>query len=311
MVETNITTESMSAPRVKPSAQKISRPTWGYNRAGGRALAALVLLAGVGPAPAAAQGHSIFLPNDVAPFEFPLASPRTSAMVGRVVYVSRGESLFGAEWEAEPALGEIWPLLAVSRGRVPLNLHLGSEVYGRFSLADKSSALISNDWHVNAILTADLPHWRLALEGYHESSHLGDEYRDKSGVPRVDWSREILGVWARYTTGPVQLQANASYAAISTPDVGRGTVALAADYRGRRGALLGGTAQPILALYADSHQFVDWRLTWSGRAGIRVADPTDRRGIAFLLTFLDGMSPQRQFYASKTRYVGFEVRFDL
>ena len=30
-----------------------------------------------------------------------------------------------------------------------------------------------------------------------------------------------------------------------------------------------------------------------------------------LLTFLDGRSPLRQFYTEKTRYFGFEVRFDL
>jgi hypothetical protein len=251
----------------------------------------------------------VVLPDDVASFEFPLASPRTSAMVGRIIHVSRGESRFGGEWEGEPALGEIWPLLALGRGRVPVTLHLGTEVYARFSLADKGSALISNDFHVNAIVTADFKRWRLALEGYHESSHLGDEYRDRFAVSRVNWSREILGLWAGYTVGGLTLRGNASYAAIDALDLGRGAVALGADYRGGGSKALGGVA-PVFGFYADAQAYTDWEVTVSGRAGFQLAG-NGRRGMALLLTYLDGMSPQRQFYLTKSRYAGVEVRFDL
>ena len=261
--------------------------------------------------PAGAQGRSIPLPNDAPPFEFPLASSRTSAMVGRVIYASRGESKFGAEAEAEAALGELWPILAVHRGRFPMTLHFGAEVYGRFSLGDASSALISNDWHVNAILTADLHRLRLAAEAYHESSHLGDEYRDRFPGPRVDWSREIVGLWASYRAGLVRLHANASYAAIDAMDVGRGAFSAAADYQGKPGGVFGGSARTVLAVNADAQAYTNWKLTWSGRAGFRFADPQSRRGFALLLTFLNGYSPQRQFFREKARYYGVEVRFDL
>jgi hypothetical protein len=290
-------------------SQKLRHRGTGFNR---RLPAALALvLAFQGPATAAAQRSSVFLPGDVQTFEFPLASPRTSAIVGRVIHVGHGESQFGAEWEAEPALGEVWPLLAMGRGKVPLTLHLGSIVYGRFSLGDPSSAMISNDWHVNLILTADFRKLRLALEGYHESSHLGDEYRDRFPGPRVNWSREIVGLWARYQIGRAQLHGNVSYAAIDATDVGRGAIVLAAEHYGKRGAILGGTAQTILALHADAQAYTDWEVTWSGRAGIRLADPIGRRGFAFLLTFLDGFSNQRQFFLAKSRYAGIEVRFDM
>jgi len=295
--------------RRRPGAgarKKLSPARDRYNRAVplGAGLVLGLLLA----PPAGAQSHRVIFPDDVASFEFPLASPRTSAMVGRIMTVREGESRFGPEWEAEPALGEIWPLLALGRGKVPVTLHLGTEVYSRFSMADKSSALISTDFHVNAILTADFKHWRLALEGYHESSHLGDEYRDRFGTPRVNWSREIVGLWAGYTTGGLTVRGNASYAAIDALDLGRGAVALGADYVGAKA--LAGFA-PIVGLHADSQAYTDWEVTWSGRAGIRLADAVGRRGMAILLTYLDGMSPQRQFYSSKSRYYGVEVRFDL
>lgn len=265
----------------------------------------------LGARDAEGQARSIFLPNDAAPFEFPLASARTSAMVGRVIHVSRGESQFGSEWEGEPAIGEILPLLAVNRGRVPVTLHFGAEIYGRFSLGDQASALISNDWHVNAILTADMRRWRLAAEAYHESSHLGDEYRDRFPGPRVNWSREILGLWVSYRAGLVRIHTNASYAAIDAMDLKRGALSAAADYQGKPGGLLGGSARTILAVNADAQGYTDWDVTWSGRAGFRFADPIGRRGFAVLLTFLDGTSTQRQFFRSKSRYLGFEVRFDL
>ena len=233
-------------------------------------------------------------------------------MVGRIFYVDRGETLFGKEWEAEAGLGEIWPLIAFSRGRSPITLHLGTEVTGRFSLGDAASAMISSDWQVNLLLTADLKQTRLGLEALHESSHLGDEYADRFSTSRVNWSREIMGLWAQSAVGPVLLSANASYALIDALDLPPMGVSLGADYRGKRGRVVGGgSAQAILALHADMQEYTDWNVTLSGRAGIRFADPQGRRGFAMLLTFLDGMSPQRQFFLSKSRYFGLEVRFDL
>ncbi|MGH7561127.1 MAG: DUF1207 domain-containing protein [Gemmatimonadales bacterium] len=275
----------------------------------------IAVVAGLGLAgvlvPARAGAQSWVLPRDVPPFELPLASPRTSALVGRIIHLSRGESRFGAEWEAEPALGEILPLFALSRGRVPVVIHLGAEVYGRFSLADGTSAHISNDWHVNLIGTARVRSWQFAFEAYHESSHLGDEYRDRFEVPRLDWSRGILGVWLGYTIGGLDLRGNASYAALDALDLERSALALAADYRGRPGWLLGAATQAIAALHADAQAYTDWRPTYSGRAGVRFSEARASRGLAVLLTFLSGQSTQRQFYSRRSRYVGVEVRFDL
>ena len=295
---------------VESSGKKLRRNLTPYNTVGRLALPMFWVT--VCALPAAAQARSIPLPNDIAPFEFPLASARTTAMVGRVFYASRGESKFGAEAEAEAGLGEMWPILAVHRGKVPVTLHMGAEVYGRFSLGDAASALISNDWHVNAILTADFKRLRLAAEAYHESSHLGDEYSDRyPEQPRVNWSREIIGLWASYRAGLLKLHANASYAGIDAINVGRGAFSAAVDYRGKPGGILGGSAGTVWAVNADAQEYNNWKVTWSGRAGARFADPQGRRGIALLLTFLDGYSSQRQFFREKSRYYGVEVRFDL
>ena len=74
-----------------------------------------------------------------------------------------------------------------------MTLGFGTQVYGRFSLGDRKSALISNDWVVGINTTAVLGAWRLTGEVYHESSHLGDEYGDRFGASRLDWTREVVG----------------------------------------------------------------------------------------------------------------------
>jgi len=84
----------------------------------------------------------------VPSFELPEASPRVHGLVGRVLSARQGDSRFGREGEAEVALGENLPVLALQQGRRPITLGFGSQVYARFSLSDSKSALISNDWVV-------------------------------------------------------------------------------------------------------------------------------------------------------------------
>ena len=115
----------------------------------------------------------------VPSFELPEASPRVHGLVGRLLSARHGDSRFGNEGEAEVALGENVPVLALREGRRPITLGFGSQVYARFSLSDSKSALISNDWVVGFNGTATVEPWAFTLELYHESSHLGDEYEDR------------------------------------------------------------------------------------------------------------------------------------
>src|SRR5439155_462089 len=113
-----------------------------------------------------------------------------------------------------PAVGENVPALALRRGPRPVTLGFGTQVYGRFSLGDRKSALISNDWVVGLNTTASLGAWTLTGEIYHESSHLGDEYGDRFGASRLDWTREVAAAWVTYGTGPVRVTGNLSYVLI-------------------------------------------------------------------------------------------------
>jgi hypothetical protein len=259
--------------------------------------------------PAAAQAR-IFPP--VPSFELPEASPRVHGLVGRLFSATRGDSRFGREAEAEVALGENFPLLALRRGPRPITLGFGSQVYGRFSLGDSKSAQISNDWVVGLNTTAKLGRWELTAELYHESSHLGDEYRDRFDATRLDWTREVVAGWASWRAGVWRFTGELSYALIDELHLPRSGGALAVDFRSRPiGTLLGGRLRPVGGVYLEAAAATDWRVSTSAKLGFAVASGPDGREVGIALIAHDGLSTQRQFFRNESRYIGAELRFDL
>lgn len=277
---------------------------WDNNARLGLAAAVGLLAATLPAAGAAAQ----FFPGGPT-FTHPLAHPRPTALYGRVLSVSRGESAFGAEREAEAGAGATIAVMRLGGGARPMSLGLGLGVVARFSLDDPRSALISTDWTVGLHAAAHLARWRLDLNVYHESSHLGDEYLDRFDAARVDWTREVGSVWASRSLGEAfTLHAQVSYALLDELDLARGAGGLGVDYRGRLGSALGATVRPIAGVYFESQAFARWRVTSTGRVG--VALDSGGRSVSISLVALDGLSSQRQFFGNRSRYVGLELRFD-
>jgi hypothetical protein len=248
----------------------------------------------------------------VPSFELPQASPRVHGLVGRILSARRGESDFGREAEAEVGVGENFPVFALRRGPRPITLGFGTQVYGRFSLGDRKSALISNDWVVGLNTTAALGAWTVTGEIYHESSHLGDEYGDRFGATRIDWTREVAAAWVTYGPGPVRVTGNLSWVLIDELHLKRPGAALAADWRGRPiGSLLGGRVRPVGGVFFEGAAATSWRISSSAKLGIAIAGADSGREIGIALIAHDGLSTQRQFFRRESRYFGAELRFDL
>lgn len=247
----------------------------------------------------------------VPSFELPEASPRVHGIVGRLLSARVGDSQFGREPEAEVGLGENFPVLALRRGAHPISLGFGAEAYGRFSLGDRKSALISNDWVVGLNTTAELGHWSLTGEIIHESSHLGDEYADRFDADRLDWTREVASAWVSYTTGHWRTTGSLSYVLIDELDLDRPGAALALDYRRSQGGrFLGAEVRPIGGLYFDAEAATAWRVSTSAKVGVAFHAPGGRE-IGFSVVAHTGLSTQRQFFRQESRYIGGELRFDL
>jgi hypothetical protein len=270
----------------------------------------LLLSAGLAMPPGAAAQQRLF--PRVPSFELPEASPRVHGLVGRLLAARTGDSRFGREGEAEVALGENIPLLALRRGPRPITLGFGSQVYARFSITDPKSALISNDWVVGFNGTALLNAWSLTLELYHESSHLGDEYEDHFNATRLDWTREVAVGWASYSTGPWKLTGGFSYTLVDQLGLERPGSSLGVDYRSKSGGqFLGTTVHPVAGVFVDANAATAWRVSSSAKVGLSLETTPGGKEIGFAVIGHTGLSTQRQFYREESRYVGVEVRFDL
>lgn len=256
----------------------------------------------------AAAQQRLFPP--VRSFELPEASPRVHGIVGRLISARRGDSRFGQEHEGEVVLGENFPLVSLKGGRWPIVLGLGSQVYGRFSLTDPKSALISTDWVVGINTTAALNAWALTLEVYHESSHLGDEYGDRFPADRLDWTREVLTGWASYRTGVWRFTAGASYVLLDQLDLPAPAGSFGIDYHGRSRRFLDGQVRPVAGLFTEASAATQWRASTSAKIGLAFATG-ENHDISLGLIAHDGLSTQRQFFRQESQYIGVEIRFDL
>jgi hypothetical protein len=268
-----------------------------------RGLALLLWLPGV----LAAQ-HRIF--PSVPSFERPEASPRVHGLAARFISARQGDSRFGNEAEAEVALGENFPVLALRRGDRPITLGFGSQVYARFSLTDGRDALISNDWVVGLNGTAIFGAWAFTVETYHESSHLGDEYEDRFDAERLDWTREVVAAWASHTRGSWRIMGSASYVLRDELRLQRLGGSFGLDFRPPR-LNGGGAIRPVGGIYFEANAATSWRVSGSFKAGVVLQATPGGREIGFAVIAHDGLSTQRQFFREESRYLGLEVRFDL
>jgi hypothetical protein len=231
--------------------------------------------------------------------------------VGRLLSTRRGESQFGNEREAEAVLGENVPLVTIRGGPRPVVLGIGSQVYGRFSLDDSKTALISVDWVAALNTTALLGPLAMTMQLYHESSHLGDEYGDRFQARRLDWSREVIAGWVSYEGSWWRATGGASYVLYDGLSLPRTALALGLDLGGGRHRMLAKPLEPVIGLYTEAAAATRWRLSTSAKLGLAFRGKEGARRVGVAVIAHDGLSTQRQFFRQESRYLGLELRFDL
>jgi len=246
----------------------------------------------------------------VRSFELPEASPRVYGLVGRVISARRGDSRFGQEHEGEVVVGENFPVLTLKGGRQPIVMGFGSQVYGRFSLSDSKTSLISTDWVVGLNTTAVFNPLVFTLEVYHESSHLGDEYGDRFPGDRIDWTREVLAGWASYVAGPWRFTMGSSYVLVDELRLPAVAGSFGLDFRGKSRRLLGGQVRPVAGLFTEAGAATRWRFSTSAKLGFAFAT-NGNHDVSVGLIAHNGLSTQRQFFREESQYIGMELRFDL
>lgn len=234
-----------------------------------------------------------------------------AGLAGRLLDASIGDNQFGPEREAEAAIGEDFPVFALRQGPRPITLGFGVEVFGRFSLDDSKSSMISNDWFVGLNTHFDLHPWELDLQVYHESSHLGDEYSATFNAKRLDWTREVLAAWIGYRTGPIRIMGSVNRVLIDELELEPWGGSLGLDYRVHAFHMGGQEVAVIAGIFGEATGASSWRVSNSAKLGL--AFPGARSGKELRLSLIghDGLSTQRQFFRARSRYIGMEIEFQL
>ncbi len=260
--------------------------------------------------PDTSAAQSRFFP-DVPSFEFPTASPRIAGLAGRILMASIGDNQFGAEREADAAIGEDFPILALRLGEKPISVGFNVEVFGRFSLEDSKSSLISNDWTVGFNTLLDLRPWEIDVQIYHESSHLGDEYATIFLARRLDWTREILATWVGYRAGSFRVLGGINRVLIDELHLQPWGVNLGVDYQGGAAHLAHQSVHLIAGVYSEGWAASSWLMSNSAKLGLAIPGAAAGKDLQFSIIAHDGLSTQRQFFRARSRYVGVEVEFQL
>ncbi len=269
-------------------------------------LAALMVL----PAAAGAQLTPRFLPRgNLIPSV--LADPREPVMGGRLIIVGEGATRFGSGVEGEADIGHTLPVYVLSGSSPDEAVVVGIQggVFARFSLDTHQRDLISTDWVFSIpLLILRESHW-VRIRYRHISSHLGDEYAERFGVERSDYSRDDLGVTAYRTVATgVGLYGGGSIGFNVHPrDADRlalsGGIELK-DTRPNHSTRLFGGAD----VYVD--QDSSWRPRVNLQAGVRFF--ADRpNSIRLVGEFLTGPSPQGEFHRDNATLITLGLYLEL
>lgn len=171
-----------------------------------------------------------------------------------------------------------------------------------------SSPLVSTDFRIGVPVTYCDGPWQFKTGYSHISSHLGDEYMIlHPGVKRINYVRDsIMFAVGYFYTENLRLFAELDYAIGVSDGAEPGELQFGFDYSPavRHGA-------PFLAAYGNLRQEVDYggffvvQTGWQWRGG--AAMHTFRLGVEYL----NGQSPQYEFFDTFEQHVGFGLWYDF
>lgn len=240
------------------------------------------------------------------------ADPRAPVAGAKLVYVTKPASEFGRDLEGEALLGHSFPLWLISGASADRAVVLGIQggVFGRFLMTSEERELITSDWMFGLPLYI----WRgetwFRIRYRHFSSHLGDEYVERTDASRLDYTRDSFGVMA-YTAGLIRglgMYAGGDVAFNTDPDdAKRFAVQGGVEFTGE-------TAAGRLPLFGGVDVYLDQDSSWKPRVNIQagIAVPANnRRRLRFQAEMLFGQSPQGEFHRLEEHLLTLGVGFDL
>lgn len=171
-------------------------------------------------------------------------------------------------------------------------------VFSQFQESIDDFELVSSDFYVElpVEIRAGKHGFRASL--YHLSSHLGDEFQERTGRERISFSHESLrGIYSFHPTTTTRFYVGGEYALRMTPDVGK-TVVISGVEHEFFGKWFAG---------ADLRSLE--RNDWDVASTLRVARYFGQRHFSVGLEFFDGPLPVGQFFREERTYAGITMTF--
>jgi len=194
---------------------------------------------------------------------------------------------------------------------VPLQLDLDAGFRGQFDV-ENSLDNIGWDGNYGLTLSADLGDgWALRGGLYHTSSHVGDEYSEKTGRQRIGYTREevIAGVsWVRSASWRYYLEGGWSYNSDDNELRQPGRLEVGAEWRGDP-RFVAGRAGWFAALDVAAFEESDWSPDLTLHAGLAFAG--DGREWRVGIVWYDGRNPIGEFFQAEESYVGLGLWLDV
>lgn len=305
-----------------PMAAPVLRPAW---RPAARAASlAVVLLAPVVlAAPARAQGaggeaHDTLprwelLPGESRSDVVNAADPKPTAMG---THLGRGTGTFGTRWLWQANMGGDAVLArrtgAARDGGTPRVVEFGvrGAVAALFELGTGNRGLMSSDFHIAVPLSLLLGDWAIAVGPRHESSHLANEYGQRTGLPPTYVSHNYLAAQLAWRGGGARFY-------VSGQALGRQRLGMhvpgeraggGVEYETRvRRLPLGVGARGFLALDEQRMRAAGWARSTTAVAGLEVARAAHGASgprLRVQLSAHEGASPYWQFHRHGMRWIG-------
>jgi hypothetical protein len=200
-------------------------------------------------------------------------------------------------------------------GRRPgdgLQLGIDAGIFAQFDLGSQSADLINADYVVGLPLTFRRGGFSGRVRVYHQSSHLGDEFLDRTEIVNEGLSFEAAEILLSQEVGPLRVYGGGEVLFGRRPSTLDASIA-----HGGAELRLGRVRGPrfVAAMDVKSSEQRRWDAGWSFRMGLEMAHWTtaDRspRLWSLLGEVYDGPSPYGQFFLESTRFYGFGFHFLL
>jgi hypothetical protein len=163
---------------------------------------------------------------------------------------------------------------------------------------NQSYELVNSDFYVGFPVEMRIGQHGFRAELYHVSSHLGDEFQDRTGDRRISFSHETFrGNYMWYPTASTRTYVELQYSISSVPDFDPWITGVGFEHK---------MGSYLLATDLKFKQ----RSDWDHAATLSLLYDLGNENMFVGLEVFDGLKPEGQFFREEKTYAGLVFRFN-